>query len=73
MKKQFALNLDALLVIASVFLIAVGFINYQRNQYSDLLDEHVQLQWLAQDMEVNAIYLKGKLKQCNEPERTRPE
>jgi hypothetical protein len=68
MKKHFTLNLDALLVITIIFLLAFGFIIYQRNQYSDLLEEHVQLQWLAQDMEVNTNSLKAKLKQCNEPE-----
>jgi hypothetical protein len=68
MKKHFTLNLDALLVITIIFLLAFSFIIYQRNQYSDLLEEHVQLQWLAQDMEINTILLKAKLKQCNEPE-----
>ena len=67
MKKQFTLNLDALLVLAMVFLIAVGFIGYQRNQYSDLLEEHVQLQWFSQDLEIDAVYLKAKLKRCSEP------
>ena len=53
MKKHFTLNLDALLIITIIFLLAFGFIIYQRNQYSDLLEEHAQLQWLAQDMEIN--------------------
>jgi hypothetical protein len=68
MKKHFTLNLDALLVITIIVLLTFGFIIYQRNQYSDLLEEHVQLQWLAQDMEINIKSLKAKLKQCNEPE-----
>ena len=68
MKKHFTLNLDAFLVITIIFLLALGFIIYQRNQYSDLLEEHAQLQWLAQDMEINTTSLKAKLKQCNEPE-----
>ena len=68
MKKHFTLNLDALLVITIIFLLAFGFIIYQRNQYSDLLEEHAQLQWLAQDMEINTNLLKEKLKKCDEPE-----
>jgi hypothetical protein len=68
MKKHFTLNLDALLVITITILLAFGFIIFQRNQYSDLLEEHAQLQWLAQDLEINTKSLKTKLKQCNEPE-----
>jgi CHASE3 domain sensor protein len=69
MKKQFTLNLDALLVLALVFLITVGFMSYQRNQYSDLLEEHIQLQWSSQDLEVDVVSLKAKLKQCSTPEK----
>lgn len=71
MKKIFTLNFDALLVIAVVFLLAFGFIAYQRSQYSDLLEEHVQLQWQAQDLEINVNYLRIKLEQCREQEHTR--
>ena len=66
MKKQYTLHLDALLVITAVYLLAFGFIAYQRYQYADLLEEHVQLQWKAQDMEVNVHYLSGMLQRCNE-------
>jgi len=66
MKKSFTLHLDALLVITLVFLLTFGFIGYQRSQYTALLEEHIQLQWQAQDLEINVNYLKGKLEQCNE-------
>jgi cell division protein FtsL len=70
MKKSYSLNLDALIVIIIVFLLALAFIGYQRYQYSDLLEEHVQLGWKAQDLEINANYLKLKLEQCSEQEDT---
>lgn len=73
MKKEFTLHLDTLLVLGLIFLIAVVFINYQRNQYSDLLGEHIQLQWFSQDLEVNIVSLKAKLKQCSKPEQNSPE
>lgn len=73
MKKQFTLNLDALLVLAMVFLVAFGFIGYQRYQYSDLLKEHIQLQWFSQDLEIDAVYLKAKLERCSEPEQNSSE
>ena len=66
MKKHFTFHLDALLVLATIFLLAVVFIHYQRIQYADLLGDHAQLQWRAQDMEINVNGLKEKLKQCNE-------
>jgi heme/copper-type cytochrome/quinol oxidase subunit 3 len=65
MKKQFTLNLDALVVITLVFLLAISFIGYQRYQYNDLLQEHVQLQWGTQDMEINLDIAKAKLERCN--------
>jgi Na+/H+ antiporter NhaB len=71
MKKKFTVNLDALIVIAIVLLMAVGFIAYQRGQYTDLLEEHVQLQWQAQDSEINVKYLKVKLQQCREQGQSR--
>jgi cell division protein FtsL len=73
MKKKFTLNLDALLVIAFVFLLAFGFIAYQRSQYLDLLEEHVQLKWQAQDLEINVNYLRVRLEQCEEQENSRIE
>jgi hypothetical protein len=66
MKKQFTFNLDALIVVSIIFFVAISFIGYQRYQYSDLLEENVQLQWKAQDLEINVNYLKAKLAQCNE-------
>jgi hypothetical protein len=68
MKKQITLNMDACLVLTFIFITTIGFISYQRNQYSDLLKEHVQLQLFSQDLEVNVGFLKAKLKQCNEPD-----
>jgi type II secretory pathway component PulK len=70
MKKFYKLNLDTLIVIAVVFIIAFGFIAYQRSQYLDLLEEHVQLQWQAQDLEINVNYLRIRLAQCKEQEPT---
>jgi hypothetical protein len=58
------------LVLALVFLIAVGFIRYQRDQYSDLLEDHIQLQWSSQDLEIDVVSLKAKLKQCSEAEQS---
>lgn len=66
MKKQFTLNLDSLVVIAVVFLLAFSFIIYQRHQYLDLLEEHVQLQWTTQDLQINMNLTKAKLDQCSE-------
>jgi len=64
MKKQFTLNLDALVAIVIVFAMACSFMFYQRYQYADLLEEHVQLQWEVQDIKINVNYCGAMLAQC---------
>lgn len=64
MAKRIVLHIDALIVIVLIIVASFGFNLYQRYQYSDLLQEHVDTQWQAQDMEVNWNYAKGLLENC---------
>ncbi len=64
MIKKYTIHLDAIIVGAMVFLLAFAAIVYQRVQYTDLLEEHVALQWKVQDLEVNVPYLQGMYQQC---------
>lgn len=64
MPKKIELHIDAIAAIVLVFLASFGFNLYQRHQYSSLLKEHVEVQWKAQNMEVNWNYAKGLLEQC---------
>ncbi len=72
MKKSFTLHIDAAVVLVLIFVLAFAAIVYQRWQYNNLLDEHIQLQWKAQDADVNVHYLRGMLKkyQANENSQT---
>lgn len=64
MAKKIALHVDALVALALVFVVSFGFNLYQRVQYQSLLTEHVQLQWKAQDAEINWKVASGQLKKC---------
>ena len=58
------LHMDAIAAIVLVLCVSIGFNIYQRFQYSDLLAEHTEVQWRAQDMEVNWNYARGLLENC---------
>jgi hypothetical protein len=62
--KKIGLNLDAFIAIIVVFLLSFGFNLYQRFQYSDLMQEHLDTKWKALTMELNWQYAKGMLEQC---------
>ena len=66
MIKKVELHVDAIAVIVLLFVASFGFNLYQRYQYSDLMKEHVELQWKAQDTEINWKYVKGLLEICRE-------
>jgi hypothetical protein len=68
--KKFVLHLDALLIIILIFAISFGINLYQRVQYADLLEEYVEAETKAQNMEVNWNYVKGLLGQCQASQNT---
>lgn len=45
-------------------MASFGFNLFQRFQYADLLQEHTDLEWSAQDTGINLVYTRGLLKQC---------
>ena len=61
--KNFELHLDALITVAVVFTLAVGFLLYQRHQYSVVMQEHIDLVWeivtLEADLVLNATVLEA--------------
>ncbi len=62
--KKFALHIDALAVIIIVFLTSFGFNLYQRYQYSDLLKEHIGLQFQVLSLELGGTMKDARLKKC---------
>ncbi len=57
MARKFELHLDALIVIGLLFVSAVGFIAYQRYQYSSLLKDNVgrQMKQLSLELEIERL------------------
>ncbi len=62
--KKFELHMDALIVVAVVFALAVSFLLYQRHQYSILMQENVDLQWENSSLEANLVIKSNQFDQC---------
>jgi hypothetical protein len=68
--KKLALHMDALVVIVLVFATSFGFNLYQRYQYSDLLKEHIGLQFQVLTMELGVAVKDAKLNKCMDDTET---
>jgi hypothetical protein len=68
--KKFALHIDALAVIIIVFVTSFGFNLYQRYQYSDLLKEHIGLQFQVLSLEMGGAMKDAMLKKCVDDSET---
>ncbi|MDH3689849.1 MAG: hypothetical protein OEU36_10265 [Gammaproteobacteria bacterium] len=64
MSTKVSISRDTSIVIVLVFLTSFGFNLFQRFQYADLLQEHTDLEWSAQDTGINLVHTRGLLKQC---------
>ena len=73
MTKQFVLHLDALIIIIAIFATSLGINLYQRFQYSSLLEDYVEAETKAQDMEINWNYVKVLLERCKSNQNTSAE
>jgi len=68
--KKFTLHIDALAVIIIVFVTSFGFNLYQRYQYSDLLKEHIGLQFQVLSLEMGGAMKDARLKKCVDDSET---
>jgi hypothetical protein len=62
--KKFELHLDALITIAVVLVLAVGFIVYQRHQYSKVMQENIDLTWEIETLKVDFQSIADRLDAC---------
>ena len=62
--KKFDLHLDALIAIVLVFVLAVGFIVYQRQQYAEVMQENIDLIWEVETMKVDLQINAARLEAC---------
>jgi len=71
--KKFELHFDALFTIIIVFVLAVGFILYQRYQYSVVLQENIDLTWENEKLKVDLIVEKSLLDKCKNEKNSEKE
>lgn len=62
--RKFEIHLDALIVVIVVFALAAAFLIYQRYQYSNLLQENVDLVWENSNLEANLVLMTSQLEKC---------
>ena len=62
--RKFELHLDAVIVIVAVFLLASGFIVYQRHQYTQLLDEWIAVSTDHTNLKVDFEMSSRALEKC---------
>jgi hypothetical protein len=58
--KKFEFHLDALITVIVVFVLAIGFILYQRHQFSIVMQENIDLTWEVETLKVD-FELKSRL------------
>ena len=71
--KKFELHLDALITIIIVFVLAVGFILYQRYQYSVVLQENIDLTWDNEKLKADLIFNTNLLDKCKNEKKSEKE
>jgi hypothetical protein len=64
MVRKFELHIDALIVIVLLFVAAVGFIAFQRHQYSLLAQENSDRQMKQVFLELEVARLEAQLKKA---------
>lgn len=62
--KKVEIHKDAVIAIIVVFIFSFSFILYQRYQYSDLLQENVDLTWDNANLQANLDFNIAELDEC---------
>lgn len=63
--RKATINYDAIAMVIIVLVVSFGMNVWQRLQFNDLLAEHVDSEWKAQDVKVNMVYARRLLKECD--------
>ncbi len=71
--KKIELHIDALITIIIVFVLAIGFLLFQRYQYSDVLQENIDLTWDNEKLKVDLVYKASLLEKCNNEKESEKE
>ena len=62
--KKFEFHLDALITVIVVFVLAIGFILYQRHQFSIVMQENIDLTWEVETLKVDFELKSRMLDRC---------
>ena len=62
--KRFEFHLDALITIVVVFVLLISFLLYQRYQYSEILQDNIDLAWENENLNVDLILTTNLLDKC---------
>jgi hypothetical protein len=63
--KKVTIHYDAIAAVVVVLLVSLGMNAWQRHQFNELLAEHVDSQWEAQNVKANMVYARSLLKACD--------
>jgi hypothetical protein len=71
--KKIELHLDALFTIIVVFVLAISFLLFQRYQYSNVMQENIDLTWENEKLKVNLIWEISLLDKCENEKKSEKE
>jgi len=71
--KKIELHLDALITIVVVFVLAIGFLLFQRYQYADVLQKNIDLTWDNEKLKVDLILKTNFLDKCKNQKKSEKE
>ena len=63
--KKVTIHYDAIAAVVVVLVVSLGMNIWQRHQFNELLAEHVDSQWEAQNVKANMVYARSLLKACD--------
>ena len=62
--KKLELHMDALIAMFAVLALVIAFLVFQRYQYSNLLQENVDLLWENSTLEANLVFMTTQIDKC---------
>jgi len=71
--KKFELHLDALITIFVVFVLAIGFLLFQRYQYADVLQKNIDITWDNETLKVDLVLKTNLLDKCKNLKKSEKE
>ena len=71
--KKFEFHLDALIIIIVVFVLLLSFLLFQRYQYSEILQDNIDLAWENENLNVDIVLTTNLLDKCKNEKNSKEE